>query len=90
MPRAADDFAVPDPVEPPVGVRAEVERSRHITLAERTALMWAKVRDRVVLAPDVEDSELASAHPHHLVRADRNLLDARDRELLLWSDASDL
>jgi hypothetical protein len=52
--------------------------------------MRAKVRDRVVLAPDVEDSELASAHPHHLVRADRNLLDARDGELLLLSDASDL
>src|SRR5207244_2237196 len=78
MPRAGDDRALPDPREPPVGVRPAVDRAGDRALAERAALVRAEIRDGVVVTADVEQAELAPAGAHDAMRPLGDVLDPRD------------
>src|SRR5262249_2818196 len=82
VPGARDDLAVPDPGQPPVGVRAVVERAGDAPLTQRAALMRAEVWDRVELAADVEDADLAPPDPHDAMRAHGELFRTAHSDLV--------
>ncbi len=76
VPWTSDDLPVVRPHWHPLALFVGHESARHRPAAERAVLMRARVRQRVVFAPNVEQPDLSSSDRDDAMRSFRQILDS--------------